>query len=267
MSISDKMIYLRTHSKLSTEELSELSGVPIGTLNKLFNGETKNPTGKTASKIATALGVTAEYLLNDDIPIDLDTKKSPTPEESEARDNITPISKAFDKQTRQHIEKYTALDSYGKKAVDWLTDNEFDRVTHQNELGQNIETVDMMIPYEPVSAGLGASLNGDGVYKHTTVLSNTYTRKADFMLRVEGQSMEPKYYDGDLILVQEQDDVDFGEIGVWVVNGKGYVKQKDDDYLRSLNPKYPDVHFSEWDEYRCVGKVIGTLDPDWIVKN
>lgn len=64
------MIYLRAHSGLSTEEISTQSGVPIGTINKIFTGETKNPTGKTASKLARVFDVTAEYLLNDDIPIE-----------------------------------------------------------------------------------------------------------------------------------------------------------------------------------------------------
>lgn len=75
MSIADKMIYLRTHTGLSTEEISERSGVPIGTINKIFTGETKNPTGKTASKLAKVLNVTAEYLLNDDIPIERTIEK------------------------------------------------------------------------------------------------------------------------------------------------------------------------------------------------
>lgn len=55
---------------MTTEELSQKSTVPVGTINKLFTGETKNPTGKTASKLAKALDVTVEYLLNDNLPID-----------------------------------------------------------------------------------------------------------------------------------------------------------------------------------------------------
>lgn len=78
MSIADKMVYLRYHSGLSTEEISARSGVPVGTINKIFTGETKNPTGKTASKLAKVFEVTTEYLLNDDIPIE-NIKTWPTP--------------------------------------------------------------------------------------------------------------------------------------------------------------------------------------------
>lgn len=193
-------------------------------------------------------------------------KKASDPENPETQAQIIPFTQAVDRKARGHMEKYLALDSFGRKVVDTVTDVEFDRITHQNELGQKIETEDMILFDMPVSAGDGALLGDEGSYRHMPVVSNTYTRRADFMLRVKGHSMQPRYFDGDYILVQEQPDVDFGDIGVWVVNGYGYVKQKDDDYLRSLNPKYPDIHFSEWDDYRCRGKVIGTLDPQWIVE-
>jgi len=195
-----------------------------------------------------------------------ETKKSPASAKAGSGDNIMPFSKSVDAKTRGHMEKYLSLDSFGRKVVDTVTDVEFDRITHQDELGRRVETCDMILFDMPVSAGDGALLGDEGSYRHIPVVSNTYTRRADFMLRVKGHSMQPRYFDGDYILVQEQPDVDFGDIGVWVVNGYGYVKQKDDDYLRSLNPKYPDIHFSEWDDYRCRGKVIGTLDPQWIVE-
>lgn len=193
-------------------------------------------------------------------------KKAPAPAKAGAQGNIIPFTKPVDTKARGHMEKYLSLDSFGRKVVDTVTDIEFDRITHQNELGQKVETEDMILFDMPVSAGDGALLGDEGSCRHVPVHSNTYTRRADFMLRVTGHSMQPRFFDGDLILVQEQPDVDFGDIGVWVVNGYGFVKQKDDDYLRSLNPKYPDIHFSEWDDYRCRGKVIGTLDPQWIVE-
>lgn len=195
-----------------------------------------------------------------------ETKKDPAPAKAENGDHVIPFSKPADAKTRGHMEKYLALDSFGRKVVDTVTDVEFDRITYQDELGRRMETEDMILFDMPVSAGNGVLLGDEGSYRHIPVISNTYTRKADFMLRVKGHSMQPRYFDGDYILVQEQPDVDFGDIGVWVVNGYGYVKQKDDDYLRSLNPKYPDIHFSEWDDYRCRGKVIGTLDPQWIME-
>ena len=42
---------------LTTEELSEKSGVPIGTLNKILSGATKDPKLETLKSIAKVLGL------------------------------------------------------------------------------------------------------------------------------------------------------------------------------------------------------------------
>ena len=55
MEIRDILAKLKTENGLTTEQLSKLSGVPKGTLNKLLNGETSNPRGETLKKIAAAL--------------------------------------------------------------------------------------------------------------------------------------------------------------------------------------------------------------------
>lgn len=73
MGIVDKINYLKARDNMTSDEVAQRSGVPIGTLNKILSGETQNPTGKTASKIARVFGETAEYLLNDDIAITADS--------------------------------------------------------------------------------------------------------------------------------------------------------------------------------------------------
>ena len=77
--------------------------------------------------------------------------------------------------------------------------------------------------------------------------------------------MEPKFYDGDTVLIREQPSVDIGEIGLFVVDGNGYIKKQGIDRLISLNPDFDDIFPNEFSDVRCVGKVIGVLKPDWIV--
>jgi len=73
--------------------------------------------------------------------------------------------------------------------------------------------------------------------------------------------MEPVYYDGDIVLVKEQPAIDIGQIGIYMIEGKGYIKKYGGDRLISLNAKYDDIIFSEYDDerIRCVGKVIGRV--------
>ena len=61
---------LKQERGLKTEELAQLSGVPVGTLNKILNGQTKNPYFETVFALAHALGCSV-----DDFD-DLDTEKS-----------------------------------------------------------------------------------------------------------------------------------------------------------------------------------------------
>jgi transcriptional regulator with XRE-family HTH domain len=46
---------LRRERKLKAEELAHKSGVPLGTLNKILNGQTKNPSLETVFALAHAL--------------------------------------------------------------------------------------------------------------------------------------------------------------------------------------------------------------------
>lgn len=49
---------------LTNKQLSELSGVPYGTLNKILGSETKEPSINAIIKISLALGVSANYIIN-----------------------------------------------------------------------------------------------------------------------------------------------------------------------------------------------------------
>ena len=71
--------------------------------------------------------------------------------------------------------------------------------------------------------------------------------------------MEPKYRDGDILLVQESDSVEYGELGIFVLDGDGYFKKYGGDRLISLNPEYPPILLKNFSEVICCGKVIGKL--------
>ena len=62
MDLRDVLAKLKTENGLTTDQLSQISGVPKGTLNKLLNGETRNPTGGTLKKLADALNCPVELL-------------------------------------------------------------------------------------------------------------------------------------------------------------------------------------------------------------
>lgn len=62
MELREALAKLKSENGLTTDALSQRSGVPKGTLNKLLNGETRNPTAATLKKLADALNCPVELL-------------------------------------------------------------------------------------------------------------------------------------------------------------------------------------------------------------
>lgn len=74
-----------------------------------------------------------------------------------------------------------------------------------------------------------------------------------FALRIVGHSMEPRIWDGDVVIVHKQSDVDSGQIAVVLVNGddatvKQVKKSENGLTLIGLNPTVYTPHFYTADE-------------------
>jgi Predicted transcriptional regulator len=152
----------------------------------------------------------------------------------------------------EHITKYRTLDGYGKKAVDSVLDIEYDRCTCEQPM------IEITLYDLPASAGTGEFLS-DEMSKIITIPDTPLNRSADFIVEVSGDSMLPEYKNEDYLLVHKQETVEVDEIGVFVVNGCGYVKKFGGDRLISLNKKYDDIQFGEFDNIICYGKVLGKI--------
>lgn len=111
----------------------------------------------------------------------------------------------------------------------------------------------------PASAGSGVQLDESFTepmqIKHTPI-----AERANYAVRVSGDSMEDIYRDGDIVLVETCPDVAIGEIGIFIVNDQGYIKQRGKDKLISLNPKCDDVTIHKGDVVYCRGRVLGKAE-------
>ena len=92
-----------------------------------------------------------------------------------------------------------------------------------------------------------------------TVPVTEKTADADYALRISGNSMEPKYHDGDILLVQTCDSVEEGELGIFLLDGCGFFKAYGGDRLLSLNPAYAPILLKDFSDVRCKGRVVGRL--------
>lgn len=241
MSLHERIKEARNNRGLTQTQLGELIGVAKTTIAG-YEKE-REPTAAQLGAIADALGVDVTFILQDEIKIRKESYATPWEME-----NI--------------IKKYRALDQYGQNAVGSILDIEFVRCTEQEQ--KSTRTIDL-IPFlrslQPVSAGTGAYL-GPEEFETIFVENNDLTRRASFGVTVRGDSMEPLYHDGDVLVVEGADDIAIGEIGVFTLDGDGYVKKRGEGVLISLNPDYAPIPLTE--DSWCNGRVIGVLDPAWI---
>lgn len=109
-----------------------------------------------------------------------------------------------------------------------------------------------------VSAGTGQFL--DSEHYDMTEVGPEVPDSANFGVKVAGDSMEPRFHNGQTVWVSQQHSLMTGEIGIFLYDGCAYLKQlkalNDHLVLHSLNPAYDDIEISPELPLRVLGKVI-----------
>ena len=111
----------------------------------------------------------------------------------------------------------------------------------------------------PVSAGTGQFLDSDD---HELIdVGSEVPASASFGVRISGDSMSPRFADGQIVWVQPQETIRQGEIGIFLYNGDAYCKkfgtENGQPVLISLNKAYSSLYINENSEFRVFGKVVG----------
>lgn len=161
------------------------------------------------------------------------------------------------------MRNYRSLNKYNKRTarqiLKTLSENERRELLDVEKKSKFIRLADAQLP---ASAGTGMALDGITEPEFIYVRTSQNARQANEIITVSGDSMFPTFRNGDRVFVQHTSELGTGEIGIFVVAGEGYVKEYRQDGLRSHNPKYSTIHPSEDDNVRCVGRVLGIVDPD-----
>ncbi len=86
--------------------------------------------------------------------------------------------------------------------------------------------------------------------------------KEFFALKIKGDSMEPEYRTGDIVIFKKQSDCESGEDCIVMINGdeatfKRVEKISGGILVKPLNPDYPTLHFSSDDIEKTPVKITG----------
>ena len=222
----------RLEKKLTLEQVGEMVGVGKSTVRKWENGMIENMGRDKIVALSKALNVSPLDILGID-----------KPKESTAKAILDNVFDELKEKRQLKVVEYakSELDDQNKvvEISEYQTEKEY--------------------PYydDAVSAGTGQYI---GISQRDTI-TLPVDFNADYVVPVNGNSMEPEYYDGDYIFIESTVNVSDGEIGVFEYYGDTYVKQlileDDHAYLHSLNKRYKDMLVDADSDFRVLGRVVG----------
>lgn len=238
MSIGDRIKEAREHKNLSRSELAEKANVTMSAISN-YENSISSPKEPVLLKLMDILDIDANFLFQDMV------EKKPSV-------YLTPSESTM-------IDKYRKLDVISKELVDLVIDKELERSSNDYALNDNV--VDFgnykEIPCYPrlASAGTGEYLFDD-IPTNTIKIDTREYPRADYAIQVNGDSMEPTYYDGDTLIVERNAIPEIGKTGIFIVDGVSYVKRMGNGELISDNKAYSNI-IGEYGE--CLGKVLGKI--------
>ena len=242
MNVGERIKQRRKDLKMSADELATSVGVSRSTIFRYEKGDIEKVGPDVLKKIADKLNVSPADLMGwDDTPVQ--ELKIPT----------SPLVKKI-------TEKAVKLTAPRKQKVLDFTESQLRE--QSNKVISLEENLFEFKVYEKLSAGTGFSYFNDGNYD--TVFYDK-DLDHDFASWVFGDSMEPKYMNGEVVLIKETGFDYDGAIYAVDWDGQTYIKKvyKEKDGLRlvSINSKYKDK-FAPYDEDpRIIGKIVGNFMP------
>ena len=250
MSFGERLKAARKIQKLTQAQLAEQLGYGGTTISEYEQGNNK-PSLDVFIQICRLLNQNANYFL---------------------QDHVECIEPQLNPEDQDLIDKYKALTSHDKSIVNYILNMENTSLQNTQLSDNVIRLIDMgEIIYidthlQPVSAGKG------NIYIDDTPVSKLYpstpvSSKADYCVRISGDSMYPDYLDGDTVYVVE-DIPKHNDIGIFLYNGEAYCKKyyekegvKKLISLNSDQEKYAPIVI-ENDSFAAQGRVIGKFHAD-----
>ena len=232
----------RQDKKISQQELATVLGVGRTAITNWENG-TARPDFDTIVLLCKTLDIPISVLFG-------------VPDES----TLSP-------EEKEHIVLFRQLDPYHQRSITTLMHSliENSYLAFRDHCLRDYIRLDYMA--DKVCAGSGTPLENSREHDYLFVRRTETAEKADVIITVTGDSMEPTYSDGDDLLVEYTETLRPGEIGIFVVAGEGTVKEYRQDGLHPHNPAHRVIHPNEDDNMRCIGRVLGKVSGEMRANN
>lgn len=284
MGIGDKLNTLLLENDSNPNKLSEETGISASTIYSIIKRNNTKVDLSVLQVIANKFGVSLEYfsenershasLKNEFVISELEKehiKKYRLIDKrgKESVDAILNIEYTYYEQAKAAQERKLAEEKTKRQALTSKkteTQKAAYQAAYMHKLPNNVVMLEdydeepenmITLPLYDTGASAGTGVFLDSTDYEMIAIEDDYTtRRANFAVWVSGNSMEPRFSDGDLVLVRTQPTIDIGDIGIFILNGEGYIKKLGESKLVSLNPAYDDIEFDDDDEIFCKGKVL-----------
>ena len=261
MTIGEKIKKLRSYRNISQVELAKRINVSKQTLYKYENGIITNIPSDKIESIAKVMGVSPAYLMGwAEFGVGSELKKILEKISSELNIPYDVIFSLFENLQSDGEGITLNEENIKKKIIENLPSDISAYETKINSTPKGV-TINVL---GRVAAGIPIEAIEEII--DTEEISQEMASTGEFFgLKIHGDSMEPRMYEGDVVIVRKQEDADSGDIVIAMVNGddatcKRLVKYENGINLLSLNSKYAPIVFSkeeiETKPVRIIGKVV-----------
>ena len=247
MSMTEKLAYIKKLRHLTTEEISRRSGIPVGTLNKIFSGQTRHPAAQPMERLARVLRVPLRYLLDDALPTDRHVAAA---WEEEAL--------LLSEEELRLLTRLRELEPRCRRAAASMV--ELLAVPGLRLAGAPaVRRLPCLLAAARVEAG-----SPWGVLRPRAVLlpeTDAAAREAEFAVLLADGSLEPLYPAGSVLLCRREEAAPRQGYALFLLNGAGYLRRLHRRHgttrLAALNVSFRDIPVRPEDSLEYVGTVTG----------
>jgi repressor LexA len=260
---------IRKEKDLSQTAFGAKIGVTLGVIKNLEQGKT-TLCSPLLELMCSIYNVNETWLRTGKGEMFLETQETPLLDNLKKEYNLSlkaiDILENFLKLSDKEQDEFIGLAEKVFNTTEKDTDKKVVQLTEVKKKETIIEispkTIEVPI-YTPTAAGFGHYADNE-IIGYKEVAAEWVDNFEDYcIVRVDGDSMSPKFNDNDLLLIKNQDSVDSGTIAVVLVDGeKSFVKRViyENDWIElvSINPEYPPIRFEGKDVERV--RVFGTVE-------
>lgn len=250
MSFGEKLAKYLKDNKMDQKELAKLLGVKEQTVSTYITGK-NNPTYARFMQICSQLKIDANFFMD-------------------SYDESLETNPKLSSEDKRILKMYKSLTPHDKEIVDHIFNmkQETFKPIIRYETVVADEVIYFPLVKQKASAGIGSTTHqsSNETNRIGFPLSET-PEEATHAIIIDGYSMEPTFFDGQIVFINAEKDCNDGDFGIFQVTTPDktdiYCKQLKYDnqgrkYLHSVSDRADDPEFIESDEtiLLCIGKII-----------